>query len=119
MGKSRLVEEWEAARDDLGLEIVAPYDLRITGNVAVRAEVLVRNYGARNGMLIVTDYAVIQPWLKPLEALGYGFSTLEEPTGDGREAYDRGTFIEMLSDWGWSGPEAEKPEWIMAPSDEN
>jgi hypothetical protein len=62
---------------------------------------------------------VVQPWLKQLETLGYGFSTLEEPMGEGHKAYDRGTFIEMLSDWSWSGSQAEKPDWIIDLSDEN
>lgn len=59
-------------------------------------------------MLIFTDFSVVQPFVDEVEVRGYGFSTLSEPS---RAAYDRDAFVEMLCDWGWSGPEQERPAW--------
>jgi hypothetical protein len=115
MPRGKLVEEWELARDDLGLDINAPYELDIGDNVVIRADLLVKHFGARNGMLIITEYESVSPHLERINELGYGFSVLEEPRGSASESYDRKVFIDMLSDWGWGGPEAEKPEWVIDP----
>jgi len=109
MSKSKLIAEWEAARDDLGIEIVAPYEVDLGNNIKFRAEVLVKNFGGEKGMLIVTDYNAIEPYAEQLVSLGYGWSVLEEPT----EPYNREIFIHMLSEWEWTGDEARKPHWIQ------
>ena len=106
-----LAKKWEAAADDLGIEIVAPYSVQVDNNVTIRADLLVRNFGARNGMLVVTDYGTVKSYVQQLVKLGYGFSVLEEPAEG--ESYDRETLIHMLSDWSWSGPEDRKPGWIV------
>jgi hypothetical protein len=117
MTKSKLLSKWEAAREDLGLEIIAPFCLKIGNKVSIQAEFLVKNFGASNGMLVVTDYAMVEGYGKQLSSLGYGFSVLEEPSNKANEAYDREIFIGMLSEWGWSGVESEKPDWIIEPVD--
>ena len=108
---STIAKEWEAVCDDLGVEIVAPFCVEIGNNVTIHAELLVKHFGAPNGMLIVTDYDLIEPHVKQLLKAGYGFSVLEELSAD--ESYDRETYVRMLSDWTWSGPEDQKPEWIV------
>ena len=109
MTKSKLLREWETARDDLGIEIIAPYEVDLGNNVKIRAEILVRNFGGRNGTLIFTNSDVFWPCRDQLCNLGYGYSVLEEP----KETYDREIFIEMLSEWEWDGDEAKKPIWLM------
>jgi hypothetical protein len=118
MAKSKLLAEWEAARDDLGLDIVAPFYLEIDSNVTIRAEFLVRKFGGRIGMLVVTDYAQVKPYWEQFGRMGYGFSVLDEPRDKTNEAYHRGNFIRLLSDWGWCGAETEKPDWIVDQEDQ-
>jgi hypothetical protein len=113
MKKSKLLEKWEKARDDLGLEIVAPFEVELSDKTKVCANFLVKNFGAKNGMLIFTDYAIVRPYHNELSSLGYGFSVLDEPRNAANEIYVCEDFIEMLSDWGWSGDKALKPEWII------
>jgi hypothetical protein len=108
MQKSKLLAQFEAARDNLGIVIAAPYEVDIDDNVKVRAEILVKHFGGKNGTLVVANYAVVKPYLEQLRILRYGFSVLEEPS----EAYNREIFIEMLSDWGWTGDGAMKPAWF-------
>lgn len=105
-----LIEEWRQAAADLGLAIEAPFLLQLQDG-QIEARLLLRNFGAVNGMLIVTDFSVIRPFLQEIDACGYGFSTLSEPSS--RVAYDRETFVEMLCDWGWSGPEEKRPTWCV------
>ena len=112
MSKSKLVEKWEAARDDLGLDIVVPYEVDLGNNVKLQAKLLVRNFGARNGILVFTDMDLVWPHRNELSNLGYGYSVLDEPTDKTNEAYDRDLFIDMLSEWEWTGGEATRPSWI-------
>jgi hypothetical protein len=105
-----LIEQWRQAAADLGLAIEAPFLLQLQDG-RIEARLLLRNFGAANGMLIVTDFSVVRPFVDEVDAGGYGFSTLSEPSS--RAAYDRDTFVEMLCDWGWSGPEQERPVWCV------
>jgi hypothetical protein len=72
--------------------------------------VLVSKFGGRHGSLVVTDYSKLKPHLSRIRELGYGFSVLEDPKQPG--GYDRSTYIEMLSDWGWTGEPEKKPSWV-------
>jgi hypothetical protein len=112
MQDSKLLKQWKVAAADLGLEIVASYELDIGTGSALKSELLVKDFGATNGMLVVTSYAPIKPYLKQIHDLGYGFSVLQVPRNPANEAYNRGDFIDMLSDWGWTGSEAAKPSWL-------
>ena len=110
---SRLVDKWRNANKDLGVEIIAPFCVSIGNDVTIRAELLVKGFGAPKGMLIFTDYSLVKPYVDELLKLGYGFSVLEEPRSD--ESYDRDTFVAILSDWSWSGSRDRKPGWIADP----
>ena len=61
-------------------------------------------------MLVLSDYARVEGWTDEIVREGYGYSVLSEP--DSGEDYDRDVFIEVLSDWDWSGPESERPSWL-------
>lgn len=113
MSKSRLLRKWEEAASDLALDIVTPFEVDLGNKRHLPVEFLVKNFGARNGMLIVTDYALIKPHLEKLESLGYGFSVFDEPRDPAGEVYDRDIFIHILSDWGWTGIEANRPAWLI------
>jgi hypothetical protein len=67
-------------------------------------------------MIVVTDFEEIRRVCEQVVGAGYGFSTLTEPRPG--ERYDRESFIVMLRDWGWSGPEAARPEWCTPVDDE-
>jgi len=115
---SRLQTAWRVAAKELGLDIVIPYELKAK-EFSLTALVLLKNFGGEHGMLIVSDYGIIEPFRDQVIKLGYGFSTLTEPdrdwpfTGEEKEA-----FIEMLDEWGWSGDPDEEPEWLVRGEDE-
>lgn len=115
---SGLVKKWKAARDDLGIKIVAPYEVELQSGGKLKAKLLVRNFGHRYGTLIFTDAEEVWAHRKELAALGYAYSVLEEPTTEADELYDRDIFIDILSEWEWTGDEQDQPEWLLPPAEE-
>ena len=103
--------DWKAAEHDLGLEIVTPFEVNLAPTQKLVAEFLVKNFGDRNGMLVFTNYDVVKPHREQLQNLGYGYSVLEKPKEN--EDYVREDFIDLLSDWGWTGDRAMRPKWII------
>jgi hypothetical protein len=104
---SRLPAEWREVADDLELEIVTPHEVILPSGSRILAPVFVRYFGGPKGMLVVSDDSVVD-WSDEIVQAGYGFSVLGEPNHE----YDRDVFIEVLSEWGWWGPESERPAWL-------
>lgn len=113
MSNSKLIHKWQQARDDLGLRITAPAEIDLGNGDTIRADVLLLDFGAKNGMIVITDFNLVKRHLETLQRLGYGFSVLNEP----RDAYNREGFIDMLSDWGWSGNQPA-PDWVKEVDDD-
>jgi hypothetical protein len=118
VAQSRLIKKWKAASDDLGIEIVAPYAIELQNGRKLNAKLLVKHFGHCNGTLIFTDAEEVWPYRKELAALGYAYSVLEEPVTETNELYDRDIFIDMLSEWEWTGDEKDGPQWILPPPEE-
>jgi hypothetical protein len=114
--EDRLLSVWREASLDLGLSIEAPFSLVMDSGATFVARLLLRNFGAANGMLIVTDYSAVRPYAEDLVAAGFGYSTLSEPSID--EKYNREFFLDMLQDWGWSGAAYLRPSWCLEPESE-
>ena len=100
-------EKWEKAASDLSIEVLIPFDLRGEG-INLVAEVLVKNFGGEKGTLVFKDFDEIRMNHPQLVQLGYGWSILEAASPN----YNREVFIEMLSEWEWTGEEAGKPDWV-------
>jgi hypothetical protein len=113
----RFEEIWRAAAADLGLDIVAPYRLELPDKTELEFKVLLKNFGWRNGMLVTDDWSQIREYEDAVIDLGFGYSILGPYTE--RATYNRENYIEMLSDWTWSGPETDKPKWLLDPSDDS
>jgi hypothetical protein len=111
----KLLEKWKAARDDLNLEIVTPYEVEVGNNLRVHAESLVKYFGGKNGTLIFTNIDAFRPVGEELCDQGYGISVLDEPTSEANELYNRDLFINLLSEWEWTGDDRAKPDWLISP----
>jgi hypothetical protein len=98
---------WRAAASDLGLELESPATIRLPG-VTFCAVALLRHFGAKRGMVIVSDYAVVRPHQAELIDSGFGYSTMSDPI----DPYDRDGCLEVLRDWGWTGPAGASPQWL-------
>jgi hypothetical protein len=104
-----LREAWIAAAKDLGIEVRVPYTVSLENGVRVEADVLVRHFGARHGMLLSSlDDDVFEGSDDAIVRNGYSWSLL----CTSYRTYDRDYFIEALRDWGWSGVTENRPSWL-------
>jgi hypothetical protein len=103
------IDSWRSAAAELGVSVVGPIDVTVeTGTFSV--DLLVRGFGARNGMIVVTNYDTIKTHLKALLEGGYGYSCFDPPSDGVRLSSD--DIIELLEDWSWAGSTNEKPAWL-------
>jgi len=98
-------ENWIVVARRLGIEIVAPFNVELSGAQA-QFTALLPQFGAPAGMVVDADWATIQPHQSSLRAAGYGYSCVEPPEPDAN-------IDEMLSDWGWSAS-SPKPDWLKS-----
>lgn len=113
---SRLRQQFRRASADLGIEIHEDFEVRLLSGDTFTAPILVSNFGGERGTLVIIDYGSIHHITSKIINTGYGYSTLDEPRED--ETYQRDAFIEMLSDWGWSGDRSNTPSWLRPPHPE-
>jgi hypothetical protein len=97
---------WVRASEDLGIEIVTPFEMNFSDGSRLKAAALVKNFGARIGMIVDPDYAVLRPHTDKLVGSGYGYSVWDPGI------YDRALAIWALADWDWSGPQGGRPNWL-------
>lgn len=107
---SKLLQFWQKAASDLGLQITAPFCLLLASGHRLEAILLIHQFGAGKGMLIFTSYDEVSHYVNEIVDAGYGFSVLDEPRE--HEAYNKEEYIELLADWGWSGDNQLRPDWL-------
>lgn len=112
-GASRLALEWLAIADALGLRIVAPASvvLPATGT-RIDADVLLPDFGAPRGMLLVADVDLVWEHRNAIVDAGFGFSVLGYPWSSPDSAPDVDIAIDALRDWGWAGRPEDRPAWM-------
>ena len=109
MNDTPFQRHWHELAGKWGLTIETPFVIEVADAV-ITVPVLLRDFGGRCGMLLVTDFSVIKLHTDVLVDLGYGYSRLfEDQPGDDESLMD------MLADWGWSG-EGAPPEWYREPT---
>lgn len=102
--------QWHGLAARFGLSVVTPFDVKL-GDETIRVPVLLRDFGARYGMLLVTSFDEIAAYADRITQNGYGFSCLSEPSENESNDDEYTSFIDILTDWGWSG-EGEPPAWL-------
>ena len=97
-------EYWHEIGRRLGIEVVAPVRLVLSGAEA-RFTALLPQFGGPAGMIVDADWSAIAPHASALSLAGYGYSCVG--TGD----VSAKPPIAMFADWGWTSAEP-KPEWL-------
>jgi|SRR6185503_5270044 len=105
-----LQAELQRAGQDLGLEIVVPYNLDVPGGVHIHAIALLPQLGAQKGMIIVSHFEDLQGAAIQLVDDGYGYSVLDDPSPS--DVYDLHSYIDMFSEWGWGATSETRPDWM-------
>lgn len=67
--------------------------------------------GAENGMLLFSDIVSLGDGRAIVDS-NYGYSVLNELRPG--EEFELSEYIELFSDWGWTGNDAKRPRWINA-----
>ena len=106
---SALQRRWLRLAEILGLEVVANYEVTLTGGARVSVPILLRDFGGASGMLLTADYSDLKPALEDLAAAGYGFAVLGDEYDDAEVPGE--SLFDLLSDWGWMGDAESKPVW--------
>lgn len=106
---SKQIEFCSRASEDLGIDFVAPYVLKLPDGHLLKAELLVKHFGAPNGMLIFNDSKEVMKYGDAIIDAGFGVSVMGDPSD--RAEYSTQNYVELLSDWGWSGEPELKPSW--------
>ena len=93
--------KWIAIDDKWHLTVETLFVAEVsTGELVV--PVLRLDFGATNGMLLVTEHDLIAAHTDELVDQGHGFSCLSEPTGHPAHPDDDDALMDMLDDWGQS-----------------
>ena len=98
-------KRWLEAANDLGFKFIPDFTLQ-DGADNLTYLGLVPEFGGDRGMLIITERESSRH-IRAAEQHGYGYSCMSEHF----EPYDRDTYVELLNDWGWSGPPDCRPAW--------
>ncbi len=101
-----MTEVWRQASQDLGFAFVAPFTLK-DGQETLAYLGLVPQFGSPKGMLIIVGLDAERHGRVAIQH-GYGYSCFS----DHSDAYNREDFVDILSDWGWSGSPESAPSWI-------
>jgi hypothetical protein len=100
---------WRRVSADLQIEIISPFGLVLPNGQELTVTALVRNFGQNSGMLVAESYEMIKAYQKDFVDLGYGYAV---NIGGSPDEYNRSLMIEILQDWGWSGPRDQSPSWL-------
>jgi hypothetical protein len=103
------VQFWKRVAKDLRIEIEAPFRLALPGGANLYVSALVKHFGRARGMVVDADYSIISPHIAALVEQDFGYCG---NVGGAPEIYDRTSMVEVLTDWGWSGPSDNKPDWL-------
>ena len=100
---SRLGQSWAEAGADLGMRVAAPFVLTTAAGQALPFDAVIYDFGSTRGMLVLEQWDEAKA--EAATESGYGFSCMDS------FQYERGSAIDVLRDWGWSGQEAP-PAWL-------
>ena len=102
-----ITEAFLAAGRDLGVEVVAPYVLMADGR-RHKFSAFVPYFGNSKGIVIAampSSHALSEAARK----VGLGISFVNQEMYG---TYGRDHFIDMLTEWGFYGPDEKRPSWL-------
>ena len=106
---SSQLEYWMPAASQLGVKLHGPVNVGLPKGESLEAQLHVPFFGAKEGMLIF-DQLPNDRATNALIELGYGYSVFSRPSPG--EIMPKTYLLEVLRDWGWSGPTSKAPDWL-------
>ena len=106
------MQEWlYRASHELGLRVEVDYVVKLADGRSLVAKAYFPHLSNPGGILVF-DWSdtVDASARRELAATGIGTSTFGAPSPD--EKFDIESYRLMFAEWGWTGPNDEKPPWI-------
>jgi hypothetical protein len=110
-----MTERLERAAKELDLEIQLDPWIRLKRGDSVRAHALFPHLGGPGGMAVFS-LGQSKDLLTEESTDGIGFAFLSEPHRS--EGFDIDAWLEVFTDWGWSGSPEIRPTWMLSSDDE-
>ena len=101
---SEIVASWIAAGAELGIRVIAPFQIPSSDGNGRWFEAFIPDFGGPNGTVAGNSMDKLQDVRKQC---GYYSSNLH----DSYRKFDRQFFIDTLNDWGWFGEPGKQPSW--------
>lgn len=101
-----IINAWNVARLELGIQIVAPMQLYISDNLKVECEVWLPDFGGKKGAILL-PLAADDDRAEFAKKDGYFVSLL----GEAYRNYDKELFVDTLDDFEWTNNEKAPPKW--------
>ena len=100
-----IISAWRDASHDLGIRVIAPFDISTDSGETVRYEVFIADFGASKGTVagVLSD-----PFPDTLRINQVFYAP---NLGPSYQRYDRDLFLATLNDWKWFGDGTVKPLW--------
>jgi hypothetical protein len=100
------------AANELGIRIIVGFIVRLPDDYLLPTEALFPDLGGLNGTIVLnSDYEFDAEVRRSLMAQGFSISAFSEPLQN--ENFDLDSYAEMFTEWGWTGNECLKPEWMI------
>ena len=103
---------WTEAGKALGIQVRAPFEFRV-GDRAHKCLAYLPHFSGPGGVLIMgtrpPDFRADEVFKADAEGCGYAWSFLNI---DEYQKFNSDLFRDTLREWGYSGPEVERPGWL-------
>lgn len=101
-----IIHAWQIAAEELNIKVYSPFSFLDEEGLRFQFELVIENFGSKKGTIVLSMNEVNDTSIP--ERLGVFCSQVNlEIYGK----YDREEFIDTLIDWGYFGPEEDKPAW--------
>ncbi len=121
MQGKNLQNYWKIVAEKLNLKIDIPYSIKYSDGSVQEIDIRLRDFGSKNGILLVPDYDVIKNRSKEIAEMKYGYSCIPEPTDERVNQTVDASFEDLMKevkdillDWGYFGSDSEKPKWLSS-----
>ena len=105
---------WRHAANDLGLDVVAPYQvIDPSSREPIECVALVRGFGTAAGAVLMNMASDTAGHGEAVSRLGFFLSRINV---EAYSEYDRTLFADTLNDWGWFGARDQTPAWYTGES---
>ena len=106
-----VTEAFLVAGRDLGIDVVAPFNLIVDGQ-GYQFLAFLPHFGGPKGM-VVAAIDLDSGLGVAADKAGYYMSSVNV---DAYGTYEREHYVDTLNDWGFYGPEGKRPSWLKPSS---